>query len=432
MTIAELAPAETQSADTRPFVAAAERIAERICSEAFWNAERTRCNWMGRTDEEGTSQSASNPCTAALTAHLYSGSAGVALFLAELWRVNGDPSLGHIIRAALARSVEVALRPSDLPLSPLSFWVGDTGVAWVAAHCARIGVAPDARADVPSLLAHARAAFDGKHILDVVGGTAGAIPALVVLAQDPEWRDDALAMARLFADEICATAKRGEEQYAAWDNELASGFAFDAPPLTGFSHGAAGLAYALFLLHGATGDERYLDVARGACIYEDALYDEAAGNWLDMRSYSSGRSFQTAWCHGAPGIGLTRLRAMSIDAGNASRYEPQVHAAAKVARDAIAAKFLEPRADATFCHGIAGLSEILWTLGDGLHEEGYRAAARATALELIRRYGAAVDYPTAAPLGAASPSLAIGHAGIGLHFLRIAARAQEVLAIAPA
>lgn len=430
MTIAELAPVDDITpAENDVLLRAAERIAERICSEAYWNRERTRCNWMGRTDEEGTPQSANNPCTAALTAHLYSGSAGVALFLAELWRVNGDGILRQVVRGALSRSAEVTQRPSDLPLSPLSFWVGDVGVAWLAAHCARIGVVPEARAFVAPLLAHARAAFGEKHILDVVGGTAGAIPALVELSRDEEWRDEALSMARLFADEICATAKRGEQDYAAWDNELASGFAADSPPLTGFSHGAAGLAFALFTLHAATGEERYLDVARGACVYEDALFDDAAGNWLDMRSYNTARTFQTAWCHGAPGIGLTRLRAIAADPEHAPRYAEQVHAAAKIASDAIAAKLAEARADATLCHGIAGLSEVLWTYGEGLNDDTCRASARAAAQELVRRYGAAVDYPTAAPLTAASPSLAIGHAGIGLHFLRVAAGAKGVLAV---
>ena len=429
MTIAELAPMQTQAAAGETLVRAAERIAERICAAAFWNGDKTRCNWMGRTDEEGTAQSAFNPCSAALTGHLYSGSGGVALFLAELWRVNGDRTLAHVARAAVARSVEALLRPSDLPLSPLSFWVGEVGGAWLAAHVARTGLDPDARAHVAPLLARARAAFGEKHILDVVGGTSGAIPALIALSRDDEWREDALALARLFGDEICDTAKRGEPEFAAGDNAIASGFAFDTPPLTGFSHGAAGMAYALFALHRVTGEPRYLDVARGACVYEDALFDETAGNWRDMRSFNSSLTFQTAWCHGAPGIGLTRLLAIEVDGERRTQYESQVRRAARVVLDTIPAKLAEGRADATLCHGIAGLSEILWTYAEGLDDETYRANARATALELVRRYEPAGDYPTAAPLAAANPSLAIGHAGIGLHLLRVSSGATEVLAI---
>ena len=429
MTIAAVAPEETLDASDTTLVRAAARIGERLCREAWWNDERTRCNWMGRVDEDGSPQSAMNPCSAALSPHLYSGSAGVALFLAELWRVERDPSLARVARATLWQSIECMQRPSDLPLSPLSFWVGDVGGAWLAARCAEIGLAPEARDEVPALLDRAAAAFDEKHILDVVGGTAGAIPALLELARDPEWREQALPLARRFGDELVEKARRGDQGAAAWDNELASGFSFDSPPLTGFSHGAAGIAFALLALHAATGDERYLDVARGAFTYEDAMFDEPTGNWRDMRTYGQTPTYQAAWCHGGPGIGLGRLAAMRIDRERASTYTTQVRTAAESTRSAIATKLAEDRSDATLCHGLAGLAEILWTLGQALGDEPLVATARATSLDLIRRYDAEGDYPTAAPLGAANPSFATGHAGIGYQFLRMAADAPAVLAL---
>ena len=427
MTIAAVAPAQHRSASDEALIRAAARIGERICREAWWNDERTRCNWMGRVDEEGTAQSANNPCSAALTPHLYSGTAGVALFLAELWRVERDPSLAHVARAALWQAIESTQRASDLPMAPLAFWVGDVGIAWIAARCADIGLAPEARAHVPLLLDRAAASFEEKHILDVVGGTAGAIPALIALARD-EWRDHAWSLAVRFGEEICEKAKRGDQGAAAWDNEVASGFSFDSPPLTGFSHGAGGMAFALLALYAATGDERFLDVARGAFTYEDAMFDASAGNWRDMRSYSQSMTFQTAWCHGAPGIGLVRLGAMRIDREREASYAATARIAAETTLSAIATKLLEDRGDTTLCHGVAGLADILWTFGQSLGDDTLTETARATSLELIRRYDASGDYPTAAPLGGASPSFATGHAGIGYHFLRIAAAAPPVLA----
>lgn len=428
MTIAAIAtPDQSLAATDAALIRAAGRIAERICADAWWNDDGTRCNWMGRIDEDGSAQSAQNPCSGALTGHLYSGSGGIALFLAELWRVERDPALARVARAALLHAIEQVQRPSDLPLSRLSFWVGDAGVAWVAARCADL--APDARAHVSTLLDRAAAAFEEKHILDVIGGTAGAIPALLELARDSEWSDRALSLARRFGDEICEKAKRGDQDAAAWDNEVASGFALDSPPLTGFSHGASGMAFALLLLHARTGDARYLEVARGAFTYEDALFDAAAGNWPDMRSYSQARTYQTAWCHGATGIGLARIAAMRVDSERAAAHAATVRIAAEATRTAIGAKLAESRADATLCHGIAGLADALRTFGEALDDELLIAEARAASLELIRRYSTYGDYPTAAPLGGANPALLTGHAGIGYHFLRAGAGAPPVLAL---
>ena len=51
----------------------------------------------------------------------------------------------------------------------------------------------------------------------------------------------------------------------------------------------------------------YADKIQLLLKYEDSLYSEKAGNWKDLRE-SSGESFMNAWCHGAPGILLSRMK----------------------------------------------------------------------------------------------------------------------------
>src|SRR5262249_9701462 len=85
-------------------------------------------------------------------------------------------------------------------------------------------------------------------------------------------------------------------------------------PLTGFSHGAAGFASALLHLAGRSGESRFRTAALDALAYERSLFLAGAGNWRDLRRDVATdqpgweRSACTsAWCHGAPGIGLARL-----------------------------------------------------------------------------------------------------------------------------
>src|SRR5262249_36095876 len=85
-------------------------------------------------------------------------------------------------------------------------------------------------------------------------------------------------------------------------------------PLTGFSHGAAGVAWALTELGAVSGEERFLRAALAGIAYERSLFLPEVGNWPDLRLDFShdadARSIPCglAWCHGAPGIALGRLK----------------------------------------------------------------------------------------------------------------------------
>jgi lantibiotic modifying enzyme len=82
-----------------------------------------------------------------------------------------------------------------------------------------------------------------------------------------------------------------------------------AKALTGFSHGGSGMAAALARLHLFTGQSSYLDAAAGAMLYERKNFDVTERNWPDFRGkYDSVTPrFMLSWCHGAPGVALSRL-----------------------------------------------------------------------------------------------------------------------------
>src|SRR5262249_38489311 len=84
-------------------------------------------------------------------------------------------------------------------------------------------------------------------------------------------------------------------------------------PLTGFSHGAAGIASALLRLSQATGELRFRDAAEEAIAFETAVYSTEARNWPDFRDLPgrTGVRFMAAWCNGAAGIGLARLAGLA-------------------------------------------------------------------------------------------------------------------------
>src|SRR5207245_1320207 len=108
-------------------------------------------------------------------------------------------------------------------------------------------------------------------------GSAGAISALVVL-RDILNQASPLDFAVRLGDELLQTADRSDAGYS-WKS-----FAFPKQRgLTGFSHGTAGVGYALLELFHATDDSRYLSAAELAFNYERHWFDAHVGNWPDFR-----------------------------------------------------------------------------------------------------------------------------------------------------
>ncbi len=137
---------------------------------------------------------------------------------------------------------------------------------------------------------------------DTIAGSAGAILGLLSLYQassDPAVLDRATALGY----HLLINRTKSDSGFRAWAT-------LEGKLATGFSHGAAGIAYALLRLYKITQETVFLEAAEEAIAYEHSLFSPSAGNWQDVRENKP--SFMTSWCHGAPGICLGRLGGLSI------------------------------------------------------------------------------------------------------------------------
>jgi hypothetical protein len=97
---------------------AAIRIGESLCRKAIWDVTGRYCNWIGRVSSRDAHAEGPQPATAAaLGPGLNKGSAGIALFLAELHTATGNDEFRRTALAAIARSrlplVEPCARDPD-------------------------------------------------------------------------------------------------------------------------------------------------------------------------------------------------------------------------------------------------------------------------------------------------------------------------------
>jgi type 2 lantibiotic biosynthesis protein LanM len=410
--MAASAPAVTRE----DLLAQAMAIADRLDMTALRDAQHI--SWLGIT----LAPDAQYWSLAPLGVDLYDGLPGITLFLAYLGEITGAERyrrLAETIWSTLRRYVE----QNAAGLTTIGGYSGWGGVIYAFTHLAVLWGQPAILAEAEQMVEGIPDLIERDEILDVIAGSAGCIGSLLSLYQQkPSART--LAVAVQCGDRLLAQAQtmaRG----IGWRTAMMP------QPLTGFSHGAAGMAWALLQLASLTGVGRFDAAAREAMAYERHLFAPAQGNWPDLREHTTsvstamvaGQSFMTAWCHGAPGIGLGRLTSL-----------PPIED--KVMRQDIVVAIETTRAHGfgsnhSLCHGDLGNLDLLIEARDRLGRIDLQPDIDDITARIVtdmRQNG----WRCGNPLGVESPGLMTGLAGIGYELLRLVepSRVPSVLSLA--
>ncbi|HEX5848037.1 MAG TPA: type 2 lanthipeptide synthetase LanM family protein [Rubrobacter sp.] len=339
---------------------------------------------------------------------LYGGTAGVALFLAAAEQFAPDSGYGELAQAALRPLRSARDRRPDRFAERMGIG-GASGIGSVAYSLLHVG----RLLDNPALLEEARRVADlitddliaSDKVLDVIGGAAGAILSLTALygvMGDQQILERAIACGEHLLEMRTETGA-GPRAWAT-SEQLRT---------TGFSHGTAGIAYALLRLYEHTRDERLLEAADEAIAYEDTMYSPENHNWADhVKSGESNYLWQ--WCRGAPGIGLARVG--GLDVLDTGRVREDIELAMQSTLQYGVRGVDHP------CCGSMGLAEVLLSAGQRLARPELEASARTNAwrvLDKANRTGGFVLHPLL-PRQVDNPGFFQGTAGIGYELLRMA------------
>jgi len=243
--------------------------------------------------------------------------------------------------------------------------------------------------------------------IDLIGGVSGMVGPLLLVGSG---RAQELAM--VCGERLLALQLAG----GGWPAGAA--VSQRKPPLTGFSHGAAGMGAALARLAQASGEERFAVGVRNAVGYERSVFDAERGNWPDFRSSSEPNEFMLSWCHGAPGILLSRQ--VISKAGLADEHTTAEQQCARASTQA-ALEPLTSRAGevaAHLCCGVLGLTSLLRVDAQGSGEPLSPAVERAESA-LIAQAQASGGYTFfSVDTGSLNlPGLYTGKAGVALALL---------------
>jgi hypothetical protein len=360
---------------------------------------------------------------------MYGGSAGIALFLLETGRYTNNPEYTDAAEKAITSIMEHC---RQTPLSYYAFVTGRMSVSFVALRFFERTGKRDYLTAALDLAKNCKDFLTPHSADDFINGTSGTLLGLLLLheASGEEWL---LETADAFAAHLLAKAHSGR-QGLYWDRTHRQ-----IRGLCGFSHGASGIGFVFAEAAAYLRNPALNYVAEQAYLYEQQYFNPEIGNWEDFRKgifqdkdqqehedhYRNGNkefftkgSFMNAWCHGAAGIGLARVRAEKLLA--AEYHAEALDAIAMTYRTNVAFHSIET--NFSLCHGGGGNADVFIEGYKAFGDEtllGYAETVAAMALEQIEQHGTyRSGFGMAAP-SMEDRSLYMGIAGVGYFFLRL-------------
>lgn len=385
-------------------------IAGTICDCAF--IDDKKIDWIGLAQSDyGCSR------LSAVGIDLYDGISGIGLFLSYAGARLGDDRFLGAARLCGLVAREFLRRDSTFVGGGYN---GRSSIAYGLTHIAMV-LKEQAWLDqvietLPQFSNHA----SKDVILDVIGGSAGTCGVLLA-AYRLTGEVGLLKAAVHFAEHVLAKRVECEKGYG-WPSRNSRA------PLTGFSHGAAGMGWALIHVGHLTNRQDFVRAGMKAFEYERSLYSSANAGWPDFREAVAEEAADIcsmAWCHGGPGIGLSRATLPPVYIGPAELID--IENALRPMRNSALAP------TDCLCHGEFGNIEFLLCAADPTRQPDLNRLAKRRTTAAIERYRRIGNWRCGAVPNEATPGLLIGLAGIGYGMLRcyFSDETPSILALEP-
>lgn len=363
---------------------------------------------------------------------IYNGTTGIILFFVELYKVVPNKKYLEVIQKSASWLIGFSKK---YPTNFYSFYSGRLGVAYCLAKIYTLTKDEVYKKEALEIALKAGDFFEIENLkYDLLVGPPGCIIGLLHIYE-------ATSDARLLSIIDLFTSKVLDNIYVSEAGVYWNRGRDYMKGLCGFSHGASGMAYVFLELGRYFNNNSFLWLAGQVFKYENAHYEEKINNWPDFRRsmflesdyakflnayeqknidfFTKGGDFN-AWCHGAAGIGLARVRAIELLPDATYKTDLQ-NAINKTIKTNVAIKYNETRSTFIICHGACGNAETFLEASLLLKDEQlmlYTKQIADAAIEDYNKNGGYISgYSFSTELN--DTSLFMGNAGIGYFMLRL-------------
>jgi lantibiotic biosynthesis protein len=384
--------------DNSAFIHTAKKIADDLCNQAYWH--EGKCNWTGIFHHSQIANS--EILLRALPSNFYEGSAGIAFFLSAMYDTFQEDIYKKTAVGAWERTIG---QIPKIRAERIGFYEGISGIAYALVFSGKW--LKSGKLILEGLKLAENLKVESQNVaFDLMEGVSGSILALNAIHQEsPNERFNQLIC--LGGDYLLSHANYSKKGIS-WKNSAT---------YTGYSQGNAGIIHALAVVYANCQEPKYLEVIQQAVAFENSYFSDKYQNWKDLRLVQQGlkRSVNTlymtnAWCNGAGGIGLSRLKTHQITEQN-FLLEDISNATAILLK-----KNFENPQICGLCHGLVGDLYLLQSYDLFLDSREIKAKISEGYTQLIPLLEN-LNFPDSNNYSLQNPSFMQGWAGIGYFFL---------------
>lgn len=301
---------------------------------------------------------------------IYSGVSGIILFYLEIYKITGNHKYLNICKSAAERLIVSVNKNDD---NNFFFLTGRMSVAFLFMKLDKYIQGNYLNEALKIAESINDSYIESKHPYEYLNGISGTILSLLHLHSETKKEFLINLIDKLVKVLLNNFYYNGDGLH--WDrssNYMKS--------LCGFSHGASGIAFVFLELGNYLKNEVFYYLAEQLFKYESNYYSNIHKNWMDMRNsfyddytYNEHRTaflndnktfftvgdYFSAWCHGAPGIGLSRARAAELLKKRLYKKELGI-CINNVKRNASFGK----KTTFNMCHGLSGNLDLLLYSGN--------------------------------------------------------------------
>ncbi|PEP96969.1 type 2 lanthipeptide synthetase LanM [Bacillus toyonensis] len=352
------------------FIEKAKNIAEYIYTLAYIEdcENKKQISWVNMILNKKTFD------IQAMNDNLYDGLSGMALMYASLWYVTKETKYWeiaeNIMTDIMGRVERVSIEESK---SAIGAFNGIASILYTMLNFYIFTQNKKYKKCIQKMIRIMQQHLQEDSHLDIISGTAGALIVLIryyELEKEPRVLDVAKQCGTFLINNI------------SYFNEQALGWiGISKKALTGFSHGNAGIVYALHLLNNHLQSDSIHTVIKKGIIFENN--NRINGQWLDLRLED--RPIDSCkWCHGSPGILISRLelqKSKDRDISTQSKIDIQY-----AINNLLKYDFTTMQNGKNICHGVIGNALILMKYGQETQNFRLENASKNLLYENVKKF----------------------------------------------